>query len=144
MKRRFPRGLTRARCGALVHSVASARPGRANHPLLARREEKRTLLIVISGERGLCGAFNANVMRRALEFCASGTRAKELEVMALGRKGRDALRKQRWKIVAEYVDITSKAERSRAAEIAHEAHRALRIRTKWTRSTSSSTSSSLC
>ena len=100
----------------LVRSAAQRIP-ETEHPLLARRPEEKALLIVVSGERGLCGAFNANVIRRALEFLRDRS-SQKMEVMALGRKGRDALRKQRWKIAAEYVDITARAERSRAAEIA--------------------------
>ncbi len=104
----------------VVHSAAARAPG-ADHALLERRAEERILLMVVSGERGLCGAFNANVIRRALEFLRQRREAKELEVITLGRKGRDAMRKQPWKIVAEHVDVTSKANFSRAAEIAHEA-----------------------
>jgi F-type H+-transporting ATPase subunit gamma len=104
----------------VVHSAAARAP-EADHALLERRPEERILLIVVSGERGLCGAFNANVIRRAIEFLRQRREAKELEVITLGRKGRDAMRKQPWKIVAEHVDVTSKANFSRAAEIAYEA-----------------------
>ena len=58
------------------------------------------------------------MIRRAIEFLRERP-AQKLEVMSLGRKASDAMRKQRWKIVAEYVDITSKADPARAAEIAH-------------------------
>ncbi|PYU34134.1 MAG: F0F1 ATP synthase subunit gamma, partial [Acidobacteria bacterium] len=51
----------------LVRSAVRRVPEGA-HALLRRREEKRILLLAVSGERGLCGAFNANVIRRALEF----------------------------------------------------------------------------
>jgi F-type H+-transporting ATPase subunit gamma len=88
-----------------------------DHPLLRRRPEKRVLLLTVSGERGLCGAFNANVIRRSLEFLRERS-SQQLEVISLGRKARDAMRKQRWKIVAEYVDITTHADPARAAEIA--------------------------
>jgi F-type H+-transporting ATPase subunit gamma len=71
----------------------------------------------VSGERGLCGAFNANVLRRAIEFLRGQPSQDRVEVMALGRKGRDALRRQRWTIAAEYVDIGARAQSERAAEI---------------------------
>jgi F-type H+-transporting ATPase subunit gamma len=101
----------------VVHSAALRTP-ESDHPLLRRRPEERVLLLVVSGERGLCGAFNSNVMRRAIEFLRERP-AQKLEVMSLGRKARDAMRKQRWEIIAEYVDITTKADPARAAEIAH-------------------------
>jgi F-type H+-transporting ATPase subunit gamma len=104
---------------ARVVCSAVARVPETAHPLLQRRPEKRVLLLIVSGERGLCGAFNANIIRGAIGFLR-GRPAQTLEVLTLGRKGRDALRKQRWKVVAEYVDITTRAESSRAAEIARQ------------------------
>ena len=109
--RPYAKALTR-----VVRSAAQRLPESA-HPLLARRPEEKALLLVVSGERGLCGAFNANVIRRALEFLRNRS-SQATEVIALGRKGRDALRKQRWKIAAEYVNITARAERNRVGEIA--------------------------
>lgn len=64
--------------------------GNHKHPLLARREENRVLLLVITSDRGLCGAFNTNILRRAealwREFEAAG---KEVRICIIGRKGRD-------------------------------------------------------
>lgn len=102
---------------AVVRSAASRIPETA-HPLLQKRPENRALLLVVSGERGLCGAFNANVLRRAVEFLRGRPAEHAPEVMALGRKGRDALRKQRWTMVAEYVDIAARVQSERAAEVA--------------------------
>lgn len=106
-----------ARALARVVQSAIKRVPETVHPLLQHRPEQRVLLLVVSGERGLAGAFNANVSRRAIEFL-KGRSEQTLEVMSLGRKSRDAMRKQRWKIFAEYVDITTRAEPARAAEIA--------------------------
>ncbi len=109
---------------ALTEVVRSAarRIAETAHPLLCRRAERRVLLVVVSGERGLCGAFNANVLRKALEFLrghCSGSGAQDgAEVIALGRKGRDALRKQRWTLLAEFVDIGARVQSDRAAEVA--------------------------
>jgi F-type H+-transporting ATPase subunit gamma len=102
----------------LVRSVA-ARVPESTHPLLQRRPEKRILLLAVSGERGLCGAFNANVIRRTLEFLREHTQQNP-SLIVLGRKIRDAMRKQRWKIVAEHVDVTMRPDLSRAGEIARE------------------------
>ena len=102
---------------AVVRSAAARIPETA-HPLLQRRPEERVLLLVVSGERGLCGGFNANVLRRAIEFLRGRSSPQGAEVMALGRKGRDALRKQRWTMTAEYVDIGARVQSQRAAEIA--------------------------
>ena len=99
----------------LVHSVALRVP-QSTHPLLQRREEKRILLLTVSGERGLCGAFNANVIRRTLEFLREHS-AQNPSLIVLGRKIRDAMRKQRWKIIAEHVDVTARPSLGAAGEI---------------------------
>jgi F-type H+-transporting ATPase subunit gamma len=67
--------------------------GNLRHPLFATREEKRVLLVVISGDKGFAGAFNANIMKSALQFIdAAGE--KEFDLEAIGRKGRDLLRRR--------------------------------------------------
>jgi F-type H+-transporting ATPase subunit gamma len=101
----------------LIRSVAS-RMENPTHPLLARRPEEKILLVVATGDRGLCGAFNANAVRRAVEFLRSQSE-KHLEVIPVGRKGRDAFRRMaKWTITGEYVGLTARAEFSRAQEIA--------------------------
>ena len=88
-------------------------------PLLTQRPEERVLVLVASGERGLCGAFNANVLRLAFEFLRD-KKDKSIEVIPIAKKSRDAFRKRTWKIVAEYVDITTRADLKVAREIAGE------------------------
>lgn len=87
------------------------------HPLLQRRPEERLLAVILTGDRGLAGAFNANVMRRAVEFMAEHA-AKKIQIMVVGKKGRDALRKRRLACVNEYLNVSSNVEFSRAKEIA--------------------------
>jgi len=67
--------------------------GEPRHPLLARRPEKTVLLAVITGDRGLAGAFNTNILKSAMRFIESkqGTR---IEMACVGRKGRDFLRRR--------------------------------------------------
>src|SRR6202521_5950336 len=88
-------------------------------PLLTQRPEERVLVIVTAGERGLAGAFNANVLRRAFEFLREKS-DKSVEVIAIAKKSRDAFRKRSWKIAREYVDITTRADLRKAREIASE------------------------
>ena len=87
------------------------------HPLLARRPEKNVLAIVLSGERGLCGAFNANILRKAGEFFRSN-RDKKIAVVPVGKKGRDSLRKAGFSFAAEYVNVLAKVDFGVAREIA--------------------------
>jgi F-type H+-transporting ATPase subunit gamma len=101
----------------LVKSVA-ARMENPAHPLLARRPEKRALLVIVTGDRGLAGAFSSNSIRRGVEFLKTHA-AEKVEVLPVGRKGRDAFRRLgKWSVVGEYVGITSRAEFEKAREIA--------------------------
>ncbi len=79
---------------AVIANLAG-RVERAQHPLLAKREPKRVKLLVLTSDRGLCGAYNTNILRKAVEtvrqFQALG---KEVKVNVVGRKGRDFFRKR--------------------------------------------------
>jgi F-type H+-transporting ATPase subunit gamma len=88
-------------------------------PLLVERPEERVLVLVTAGERGLCGAFNANVLRRAFEFLRE-KHDKSVEVIAIAKKSRDAFRKRTWKIAGEYVDVTTRADLGTAEKISAE------------------------
>ena len=92
----------------VLRNVAAAASGEseaiANHPLLARREEKRILLLVTTGDRGLAGAFNANVIRSAQRFISDHPDA-EVTLELLGRKGRDFFRRRHPHIANEYPGI---------------------------------------
>jgi F-type H+-transporting ATPase subunit gamma len=103
----------------ILRSAMSRIENPEQFPLLTQRPEEKVLVLVTSGERGLCGAFNANVLRRAFEFLKEKS-GKSVEVIAIAKKSRDAFRKRSWKIVAEYVDVTSKADLGKAKEIAAE------------------------
>jgi F-type H+-transporting ATPase subunit gamma len=67
--------------------------GEAKHPLLAQREEKTILLIIVTGDKGLAGAFNANILKAAARFLESKV-GKNIDIEAIGRKGRDFLRRR--------------------------------------------------
>jgi len=67
--------------------------GEPKHPLLAQREEKNILLIIVTGDKGLAGAFNANITKAALRFLDSKA-GKNVDIEAVGRKGRDFLRRR--------------------------------------------------
>jgi F-type H+-transporting ATPase subunit gamma len=71
-------------------ALAETESTEAEHPLLARREEKRALILMVTSDRGLCGAFNAGILR-ATERLMREKRANGIEVSlaVIGRKGRD-------------------------------------------------------
>jgi len=86
------------------------------HPLLERRKEERILAIVLSGDRGLAGPFNANVIRFATRFLRDNE-SKQLQVITVGRKGRDALRKRGFNIVGDYLHVSLNVNFNHAKEI---------------------------
>ena len=67
--------------------------GNLKHPLFITRPEKRVLLVVVSGDKGFAGGFNANILKTAYQFI-SGNKDKEIDIEAVGRKGRDQLRRR--------------------------------------------------
>jgi len=67
--------------------------GELRHPLFATRPEKRVLLIVISGDKGFAGAFNSNILKTAFQFIHGNT-DREIDIEAVGRKGRDLMRRR--------------------------------------------------
>jgi F-type H+-transporting ATPase subunit gamma len=86
------------------------------HPLLAKRPEERILVLVLSGERGLAGAFNTNILKKAAEFYRSKA-GKKITVIPIGKKGRDALRRAGFTFAGEYVNVLSKVDFGIAREI---------------------------
>ena len=78
-----------------------------HHPLLDLRGDERYLLVLITADKGLCGAFNTNLTKAALQFMRDNA-DKQIELMAIGRKGRDFFRNRRAAIAAEYIGLTGK------------------------------------
>ncbi len=100
----------------VLHSAA-ARMDTAVHPLLERRPENKILAVVLTGDRSLCGAFNANVLRRATAFLQDNV-SKKNELIVVGKKGRDTLRKRGRTFLGEYLGVSSHVEFNAAKEIA--------------------------
>src|SRR5436853_135663 len=102
----------------MLRSIMS-RIAEPQHPLLAHRREERILAIVLTGERGLAGAFNANILRKAHEFFRVN-KGKKLSTLPVGKKGRDALKKAGFSIIAEYVNVLARVDFATARMIAME------------------------
>ncbi len=102
--------------------------GEARHPLLIRRPEQTALLIVVSGEKGLAGAFNSNILKAASRFIQS-KQGKNIDVLTLGRKARDYFRRRypfneggerkgSIQLVGEYIGLMNRAQFASAREVA--------------------------
>ncbi len=96
--------------------LANVGAGELDNPLLAKRPEKRVLLLLLSGDKGLCGGFNTKVFKASDEFCAEHSQ-QDLELNAIGRKGRDYYKRRDANISAEWINVFSSVKFETAAEI---------------------------
>jgi F-type H+-transporting ATPase subunit gamma len=106
--------------GSLLHRLATRADSEpAAHPLLELRPLKRVLLVVITSDRGLAGAFNANILRRAERFLREqGPRFDHLEIATVGRKARDYFKKRKVATVRDFPGVFTDLRYERASEIA--------------------------
>ena len=103
------------RLAAVTGNLARAL-GEDKHPLLVRREGARQLYVVVTADKGLCGAFNANVIRRATDLLRAGGPAVAL--LAAGRKARDFFRRRPWPLRDERMGLLDRLTFARARELA--------------------------
>ena len=90
-----------------------------SHPLLDARGDERYLVILVTADKGLAGAFNTNLIKAAQAFMREHA-GKSIEMLPVGRKGRDFFRRRNVSFVDEYIGLTGKGriEYSEAVEIA--------------------------
>ncbi|MDT5293226.1 MAG: F-type H+-transporting ATPase subunit gamma [Acidobacteriota bacterium] len=95
-----------------------------HHPLMDARGEARYLLVLVTADKGLAGAFNANLIKAAQAFIREHTE-QSVEILAVGRKGRDFFRRRGVPIVGEYVSLTGKGriDHAEALEVARDVMR---------------------
>ncbi len=99
----------------VLRSIMS-RIDQPEHPLLAHRPEEKILVIVLTGERGLAGAFNSNILRKAHEFFRPN-KGKKISIIPVGKKGRDSLKKAGFHFPAEYVNVLARVNFGTARDI---------------------------
>ncbi len=102
----------------LLASVAARTEFRA-HPLLANRPVEKMLLVLVTADRGLCGAFNTNLIRAAQNYSGEHER-QEVSVIAVGRKGRDYLHRRGTPLLGEHVGIFTHLGYKQAQAIAQQ------------------------
>ncbi len=88
----------------VLRSLAS-RTDAGRHPLLKVPEkERRVELVIVTSDKGLCGAFNQNIIREATRFLHSHE-AEEFRLRIIGRKGYEYFKKRPWPIIEKYIDV---------------------------------------
>ena len=96
----------------------SRRVNRAAHPLLQKRTGRSVEVLVITSDRGLCGAFNANIIRKAIEFIReSEARGATVTVSLVGRKGREYFRRRPWPLRQQWLGVFDRLTYEHGIEI---------------------------
>src|SRR6266403_4852781 len=90
----------------VLGSLAAQVPEDFHHPLLDARGDQRYLVVLITADKGLCGGFNTNLIKAGQTFLKENA-AKQVELLPVGRKGRDFFRR-RAQLAGEYVGLSAK------------------------------------
>jgi F-type H+-transporting ATPase subunit gamma len=98
----------------LANLVSGADTG---HPLLEQREGPRRQIVIITADRGLAGAFNSNILRRAVEFIRESN-TTEVTLVVVGRKARDFFRRRPYTIKRDMIGFWDRLAYSHATELA--------------------------
>ena len=108
------------RCTAAAASEGDdGRQQAAGHPLLARRTEKSVLFLVLTSDRGLCGAFNTNINKTAERaWKTRSDTGQKVQLVLIGRKGRDYFRRRRAPVFHEFSGVWEKLDLDKARLVA--------------------------
>jgi F-type H+-transporting ATPase subunit gamma len=101
---------------SVLNSLAARLPEQS-HPLLARREPRNIELVVITADKGLCGAYNNNIIKEAVQFLA-GHSGGNVELNILGKRARDFFRRRTFTVRHEAVGVLQNPTFADAAAIA--------------------------
>ncbi len=103
---------------AVLNSLAT-RAQRESHPLLAERGAGKIELVIITADKGMCGGFNANIVKRAVSFMEENA-GSVLTTQMIGRKGRDFFRRRRLQATGEHIELLRDLKYEQVAAIARE------------------------
>ncbi len=95
--------------------VRLAQTGQFSHPFFEKREIKNSGLIIVTSDRGLCGAYNTNIILRAESFLRNHN--NNAKIVLLGKKGFDYFRKRDWEILDKVTDLGGKLDYKRVEDI---------------------------
>lgn len=93
----------------VLGSLSAKVSGEFSHPLLDERGDKNYLVVLVTADKGLCGGFNANLVKATANFLKENS-GKETEMIPVGRKGRDYFKRREMKFIEEYVGLTGQGQ----------------------------------
>jgi F-type H+-transporting ATPase subunit gamma len=104
----------------IASALAGADTSQFTHPLLEQRQEKRVLAFVISSDRGLCGAYNSNILKQAKRFVDEKAAAGvQVELHTIGRKADEFFRKRKYTVRDSNVQFLNHMVYDDVAAMAH-------------------------
>src|SRR3954465_1092819 len=98
-----------AKMSDVLGDIGSRVAGEISHPLLDERGDSKYLIVLISADKGLAGAFNANVIKATQAFLRENE-AKQTSMIAVGRKGRDFFKRRQMDLRDEYIGLTGSGQ----------------------------------
>ena len=100
----------------MLSQLAAGATGEISHPYFEEREIKKRTIVVITSDRGLCGSFNANVIRKAITWL-NDNKDIEVEIVAIGKRANDFFKRRQWKVVENFSDWDGNLQIDKAREI---------------------------
>lgn len=104
---------------ALLQDLSASLEGALGSPYAENRDIHKVLVVAITSNRGLCGAFNANIIKKTTVLCQEQYRGKQVDIITIGKKGRDVLKKK-FSIVADYSAVFDALTFTEVAAIAED------------------------
>ena len=95
--------------GEVLGGLSAKIGGEFSHPLLNERGDENYLIVLVTADKGLCGGFNANLVKATQSFLKEN-QDKKSEMIPVGRKGRDFFRRRDMQFVQEYVGLTGQGQ----------------------------------
>jgi len=89
------------------------------HPFFEKRDVKTIALVIVTSDRGLCGAYNANIIARA-EVYLNEARSQDVQLILIGKKGYDYFKSRKWPILMQFLDLSGKADYDKISGITHQ------------------------
>jgi F-type H+-transporting ATPase subunit gamma len=103
----------------LILDNLSAASGEVAHPFFAKREVKKTTLVLVASDRGFCGSFNHNLIRRAESFMSDYDR-QAIDLVCVGKKGFNYFKNRRWEIIFSQIDYGGNPDLAKVRQLSSE------------------------
>ncbi|MCX6825679.1 MAG: ATP synthase F1 subunit gamma [candidate division Zixibacteria bacterium] len=102
--------------GHILESLSAASTSELIHPFFEKRPVKKQTLVLIASDRGLCGSFNTNLIRKSREWL-EGKAKEQVELVLIGKKGFDFYKRRPWEVVGKFNDWSGNLNYEKARQV---------------------------